>query len=343
MNDDRPKKNAVILALFFGLGLVLLAGLFFGVEDNPFRPPALSFSIRFDDVTGVREHSKVYFLGIPVGYVTHVDYAPDAEGPAVRVDVAVTRRMPIPANVVARLEPTLLGDASIALRFPEPEQASGNKPSPTAATAGRGTLANQAKIRGERATKLEAVMPGFDQAIADLKSFVDSTGQRMSALGTVVDHVVTSMNLLFFQKGPDGKSAVESLIAVLEELINGPEGKQDESIRSQLQTIVTNLRASSENLKNLSDLQNRTQGSVGEVLRVFEETAKRLQENAIAAQKVIAKIGRTSDAVSQASEQINVLATKATQAVQDFYSRPMHFLATTRAPKEGKPTPTPRR
>jgi ABC-type transporter Mla subunit MlaD len=313
------------------------------VEDNPFRPPAFAFSIRFDDVTGVREHSKVYFLGIPVGYVMHLDYEPGPGTPAVKVDVIVTRNLPIPANVVAHLEPTLLGDASIALRLPEPEGVVGQTPRPATGTA-NGSLANGSEIRGERSTKLEAVMPGFDAAMANLESFARSTGQRLSDIGTVVDRSVTSLNLLFFQPGPDGRTAVGSLIATLEELIQGPEGKESQSLRAQLETTVANLRVSSENIKKLSDLQTSTEGSIGQVLQTFEDTAKKLRENAIAAQKVIGKIGRTSDTVSKASEQLNVLATKTTQVVEEFHSRPMHFLTTTRpALEQKKPTPAPRR
>ena len=83
MNGDRPKKSRWILIVLLGVALILFAGLFLAVEDNPFRPPALAFSIRFDDVTGVREHSKVYFLGIPVGYVTRLSYEPGPGAPAV--------------------------------------------------------------------------------------------------------------------------------------------------------------------------------------------------------------------------------------------------------------------
>src|SRR5918911_2028461 len=128
MNDAKSRKTRLALIVFLGVALILLAGLFFGVEDNPFRKPPLAFSIRFDDVTGIREHSRVYFLGIPVGYVSRLDYAPGPGTPAVKVDVVVTRKLPIPANVTAHLEPSLLGDASIALRLPEPEEAAGQKP-----------------------------------------------------------------------------------------------------------------------------------------------------------------------------------------------------------------------
>jgi ABC-type transporter Mla subunit MlaD len=342
MNDGKSTKTRLALIVFLGVALILFAGLFFGVEDNPFRKPPLAFSIRFDDVTGIREHSRVYFLGIPVGYVTRLDYAPGPGAPAVKVDVVVTRELPIPATVTAHLEPTLLGDASIALRLPEAEEAAGQKPNVSSEAAAH-PLANGSEIRGERSTKLEAVMPGFDAALARLETFALATGERLSDLGTVVDRSVASLNLLFLEKGPDGRTPVDSLVATLEELINGPEGKENESIRGQLAAIVTDLRASSDNIKRLSDLQSKDQGSIGQVLQTFEDAARKVREDAVTAQKVIAKMGHTSDAISRASNQVDGLAAKTAQAVDEFHSRPLHFLTTTHPPLPPNQAPAPRK
>ncbi|HEY0791229.1 MAG TPA: MlaD family protein [Chthoniobacterales bacterium] len=337
MNGNRPQKARLTLLAFAFLALVLFGGLFYAVEDNPFRRPALAFSIRFDDVTGVREHSKVYFLGIPVGYVSRLDYEPGTAVPAVKVDVVITRSLPIPATVIASLQPTLLGDATIALGLPD------QRP-PESPEAGRepavATLANGTEIRGTRATKLEAILPGFDAALATLESLASSTGRRLSDAGTVLDRSVATFDGLFLQKGSDGRTPVDGLIGTLEELINGPEGKQDESIRHQLEAIVGNLRASSDHLNRLSDLQSKDQGSLGQVLQSFQDTADRFRDDAVAAQKVIAKMARTSDTVTQASQQVNTLAVQATQAVEEFHSRPLHFLTSTHP--ESKPAATPK-
>ncbi|MBV9999590.1 MAG: MCE family protein [Verrucomicrobia bacterium] len=339
MNAGRSRKTRLALIVFLGAALILFAGLFFGVEDNPFRKPPLAFSIRFDDVTGIREHSRVYFLGIPVGYVTRLDYAPGPGAPAVKVDVVVTRKLPIPATVTAHLEPTLLGDASIALRLPEPENNAAGQKAGVSSEPAAGFLANGSEIRGERSTKLEAVMPGFDAAMARLETFALATGERLSEVGTMVDRSVTNLNLLFLQKGPDGRTPIDSLVVTLEELINGPEGKQDESVRSQLAAIVTDLRASSDNVKRLSDWQGNDQGSVGQLLQTFEDAARKVREDALAAQKVIAKMGRTSDAISRASNQVDGLAARTAQTVDEFHSRPLHFLTTTHPPIQPNQAP----
>src|SRR6476660_2490690 len=114
MSDGDPRKNRIGLIVGIALFLLLLAGLFFGVEQNPFRKPFLTFTIRFDDVSGIHERSKLTFIGIPAGYVKRLDYAPGNRQAAVKVEVVIGRKWYIPAAVRASLEPTLLGDASIA-------------------------------------------------------------------------------------------------------------------------------------------------------------------------------------------------------------------------------------
>jgi ABC-type transporter Mla subunit MlaD len=310
--------------------LLLFVGLFLGVEENPFRKPFLTFSIRFDDVSGIHERSRVTFLGIPAGYVKRLEYAPGSGESAVKVEVVISRKLNIPAGVKAYLEPTVLGDASIALRLP----ASGGDDSGAAEerAAGGKRLAEGAEIVGVRSTKLEAVMPGFDEAMAKIEKYGESTGQRLSSVGEVIDRGVGALNSLFLDRGADGQTKIDQLIASLQEIINGPEGQKDQSIRGQLGIIVSDLMASSNSVRKLADVQGKEQGSIGEVLRVFEETARRLSADAETAQKLIGKMGHTSDAVTQASEQVRNLALISTQAVEQFHSRPFHYLTTTRPP-----------
>jgi len=338
MNWGDSKKR---LGLVLGTGIVLLlfAGLFFGVQDNPFRKPFLTFAIRFDDVSGIRERSKVSFLGIPAGYVKRLEFAPGSRESQVKVDVVITRKLSIPSSVKAYLVPTLLGDASIALRLPERTEKEGVR----AETQDK-LLAEGAEIIGIHSTKLEAVMPGFDESMAKIENLGALAEQRLASMGEVVDRGVGALNSLFTDKSSDGLTKIDQLIGSLQDILNGPEGQKDRSLRSQLETIVNNLRVSSESIRTLADVQGKQQGSVGEVLRVFEETAKRLSEDAEIAQKLIAKMGHTSEAVTQASDQVKNLATVATQAVAEFHSRPFHYLTTTRTPppsgdRKSKPVP----
>jgi hypothetical protein len=175
-------------------------------------------------------------------------------------------------------------------------------------------------------------MPGFDEAMAKIVRYGETTGQRLSSFGEVIDRGVGALNSLFLEKSVDGQTKIDRLITRLQEVINGPEGQKDQSIRGQLEIIVGNLMASSDSIRKLADIQGKEQGGIGEVLRVFEETAKQLSEDAVTAQKLIGKMGHTSDAVTQASEQVRNLALISTQAVEQFHSRPFHYLTTTRQP-----------
>jgi ABC-type transporter Mla subunit MlaD len=326
MSDDHPKKQRILLIVGVAIALLLLAGLFFGVQENPFRKPFLTFTVRFDDVSGIHERSKVTFLGIPAGYVKQLDYEPGDRQTAIKVQVVINRKLYIPAGVRAYLEPTLLGDASIALRVP---------PSTDVAEDAISTrLADGAEIIGLRATKLEAVLPGFDEAVAKVQTFGTATGQHLTSIGEVIDRGVSGLNSVFLERDANGQTKIDQLIASLEGIINGPEGQKDQSVRGQLETIVGNLRSSSESIRRLADVQGTEQGSLGEMLHVFEQTAKLLSSDAESTQKLIAKMGRTSEAVTQASDQVKSLALVTTEAVQQFHSRPFHYLTTTRSAAE---------
>jgi ABC-type transporter Mla subunit MlaD len=337
MNDNKPGKGRIWLIVGIGLTLVLFAGLYFGIEDSPFRTPYLTFSIQFDDVSGIRERSKVTFLGIPAGYVRQLDYAPGTGESAVKVYVVITRKLKIPSTVKAELEPTLLGDASIALRLPSSDGTVDRDPK-------KDLLSEGAEIRGHRSTKLEAVMPGFDEAMARVEKLGAATEQRLSNIGEAVDNAMGALQGMFLVKGANGRTEIEELIATLQEIINGPEGKENESIRAQLETIVNNFKTSSESIKRLANVQGSEQGSIGQMLQLFEDATKKITEDAQTAQKLINKMGHSSDAVTKASEQVNLLASKATDAVEQFNSRPLHYLTTTRPPAEQNraPKPTPK-
>jgi ABC-type transporter Mla subunit MlaD len=337
MNDNKPGKGRIGLVVGVGLTLLLFAGLYFGVEDNPFRTPYLTFSIQFDDVTGIRERSKVMFLGIPAGYVRRLEYAPGTGESAVKVHVVITRKLKIPSTVKAELEPTLLGDASIALRLPSYDVNMDRSPK-------QDLLSEGAEIRGHRSTKLEAVMPGFDEAMARVEKLGAATEQRLSNIGEAVDNAMGALQSMFLEKGTNGRTEIEELIATLQEIVNGPEGRENESIRAQLETIVSNFKTSSESIKKLANVQGSEQGSIGQMLQLFEDAAKKITEDAQTAQKLINKMARSSDAVTKAGEQVNLLASKATEAVEQFHSRPFHYLMTTREPADQNraPKPTPK-
>jgi ABC-type transporter Mla subunit MlaD len=339
MNADGRKTSWLTTGLLLALTAVLVAALFYGVAHNPFRRSYLSFSIRFDDVSGIHERSKVNFLGIPVGYVKQLNYCSGESELAVDVEVVITRKLNIPANVRAYLEPTLLGESTISLRPIEQESLAKEDSREVAQNSpNAGLLVNGTQISGRRSTRLEAVLPGFDQAMTDAIRFGAAAKEDLSDTGKIVDKAVTTLSSIFLQVGPNGRTDVESLIVSLNDVINGPAGQHDQSVCAQLKTIVRNLQISSESIKQLVDLPANGNQSLGRVLQRFEEAATNLSRDAEAGELLIRKIGHASDNVVRASQQISALGIKATVAVDEFHSRPFHYLTTTRRPSNRERT-----
>src|SRR5260370_42632046 len=102
---------------------------------------------------------------------------------------------------------------------------------------------------------------------------------------------------MFLVKGANGRTEIEELIATLQEITNGPEGKENESIGAQLEAIINNFKTSSESMKRLANVQGREQGSNGQMLQLFEDATKKITQDAPPAQKLINKMGRASAAV----------------------------------------------
>jgi ABC-type transporter Mla subunit MlaD len=319
MSSTERRHNRLWLfagVIVFG---ALLAGFYFGVEDNPFRQSPLHFTIVLDDAEGIHSHSKVTFLGIPAGYVKSLDYAGGNRASAVHVQVVITQPLKIPANLTASLSPTLLGDSSIALRLPDQE--SDTEPR---------LLKNGAIVEGHRATKLEAVLPGFDAAMATAK-------EDLMGLSLVGGRTLAALQQIFIDKGPDGLTPVDRLVAAMEDLAGTGKNGKGESLRTQIQTIIDNLETSSESLKKMADVESHQQGTMGEILFQFRTTALLLDQDARNAEKILNRIGSASDAVNRAGEQLGLLARKTTEVVDQFNRRPLHYLMTTR---DSAPSPT---
>ena len=70
----KNKSDAIIALSVIACSLVLLGALFFSVAGNPFEKPHLTFSVDFEDLTGIQRNSAVLFAGDEVGYVDEVAY-----------------------------------------------------------------------------------------------------------------------------------------------------------------------------------------------------------------------------------------------------------------------------
>jgi len=110
-------KLSLLGVIVVGLLVVLLVK---GVSDNPWASQ-LSFSAKFTDVRGIREHSNVSYLGLPAGHVAKVEIVNEGDRPLVKTTISITRKnLNIPSDIEVRVTPTLLGEATIALNLPDP-------------------------------------------------------------------------------------------------------------------------------------------------------------------------------------------------------------------------------
>jgi ABC-type transporter Mla subunit MlaD len=314
------KGKSWILALFC-IVVLLSAGLYVAVEDNPFRGPKLRLNIRFEDAAGVHNQSKVTFLGIPVGSVNSIEYAPNGTTNIVLVHVFITRDIQIPASVEAYLEPTLLGDSTVALKLSDKEK--------TRTTFD--SLKNDAEITGKGLTKIDAVLPGFDAAVAQVK---DLGGQ-----------IIDTLRRIAVEK--DGnKTQLEKLVDSLNSVAVSLNQPGSNSLATELYDTIGNLDRASDDIRRLVDLQSKSNGSVGQLMAQLEQTVKELKNDADAANGVLKKIGVAGESVTRAGNDLDRLVkdagpiiTKIKQVLDAFYSRPTHFLLTTRKPEEQNRTP----
>jgi ABC-type transporter Mla subunit MlaD len=311
------KILTIAISLIISIGLIVLLGvvLYYGVEENPFRPAKKTFTIRFDDATGIHPRSTVTFLGIRVGNVQSVDYDPDPKVPdgtayPVVVHIRVTRDVMVPSSVQAVLMPTLLGESSVELGLPPSKKQSAiDKP-----------LADGEEIIGRRATKLDAVLPGIDETLAKIKDLGTQT------IDTLANIAVT--------KDAHNKTQLEELTDSLSSVAKSLNQPGSDSLTSQLSVIIRNLKYATDNIRSLVDVQSKREGTVGDVLTQFRKTADQLDKDALHADSLLREIKSATESVTRTSNAIG-------DAVNKFDERPLHYLMTTRrTPGPGKPQPS---
>jgi ABC-type transporter Mla subunit MlaD len=311
------KILTIVVSLIISIGLVVLLGvlLYYGVEENPFRPAKKTLTIRFDDATGIHPRSAVTFLGIRVGNVQSVDYDPDPKVPdrteyPVVVHVRVTRDVMIPSSVQAVLMPTLLGESSVELGLPPSKKRSAiDEPLP-----------DGKEIIGRRATKLDAVLPGIDETLAKMKD-----------LGT---QTVDTLANIAVKKDAHNKTQLEELTDSLNSVAKSLNQPGSDSLTNQLGAIVSNLKYATESIRSLVDVQSNREGTVGDVLTQFRKTSDQLDKDALHADSLLREIKSAAESVTRTSNAIS-------DAVVKFNERPLHYLMTThRTPEPGKPQPS---
>lgn len=277
---------------------------------------SMSIVAVFDDVTGIKERSKVLFKGMPVGTVREFIY--DAKSDRILVRLDIEQKVQIPANVQPFLESSLFGEAHIALKT--------DKNAPTeqmlAAVAGDASrdTAKLHRIEGKRMSKAETLMPGFD-------------GKAERALVGVTELTdVTKRAVLDFHKEISTRVAgpVQEAMDELRNIIKGPEGQADKGLAAELQRALDDLEKHSDSLNVLFNGRAdgtskgliRTVEGVGgdwntlvvEVMEGKDEAVQQLEEVSASLEKAgqaiarseseVRKLGKASDKLGDASDSV---------------------------------------
>ena len=153
----RGLYEPALVLLVVGAAGLLLGALYSAVGGG--RGDSICFEAAFDDISGIKERSSVFFKGMPVGSVGVMKYDPATDKILVRIDIKKPRDMP--ANIKPYVESSLMGQSSIALRT---ETTDGAPQLLTDAVAQQQAKNRETLYRldGVRLSRAESLMPGFD-------------------------------------------------------------------------------------------------------------------------------------------------------------------------------------
>jgi paraquat-inducible protein B len=315
--------DAVLVLLIVAVAGILLFAIYRAIGGG--SGTKLSFAASFDDVTGIKEKSKVLFKGMPVGTVGALQYEPKTDKILVRIDLQSA--VEIPSNVQPYLESSLFGESHISLRT-DPV-AAGNGTLASITEQHRGSLQELHRIEGVRLSRADSVLPGLDE---NAKKAMDAAAEAMvevKAMATVSKDMLKTVN-----EDMDHlvMTPVKETMDELKKIISGPEGQQDEGLAFELKNAVAELEQSTTAMnvlfngskdgskKGLIDLTQKIDGGwqdiVSTLLEGKEETVNELQKVSAALDKAgkaisrsetqIQKLGTASDKVGDAAKRVDV-------------------------------------
>ncbi len=243
-----------LVLIIIGVAALLMYALYRATGGGGSRP-ATSIVAVFEDVTGIKERSKVLFKGMPVGSVSKLVYDADADRILVRLDIE--EGIAIPSNIQPYLESSLFGEAHIALKTDKAQPTSRT----LASVAGDSSrdITQLLKIEGTQVSKAEALMPGFD-AKAE-KAFVGVAELTDVTKKAVLDF---SREMATRVSGP-----VSECITELKDIIKGPEGQADQGLAAELQHLVDEMESHSKSLDAL--FNGKTDGSTKGLIRTADD------------------------------------------------------------------------
>ena len=245
---------------------ILLAALTIALTGFRFKKPSRTLQIDFQDVTGVKLHSKVRYAGAPAGRVIamrHLTREQRAESAnkrnAVRVTVDLLEEIPpLPADVIATLSSdTMLSPMFVAL---------------SPGTPGGETLANNALIEGHPAYGIQQIAAAAGPLIDNANKLIDSLNATAGNLNTTVTTVRTNLDDFLPKISPvldTAKTDLEELQRIIKGLDEveknanavfenagkfvGNTDKQLQEQMKELRVILLNLKVVSTHAKALTE------------------------------------------------------------------------------------------
>ena len=180
----RGLYEPLLVLLVVGAAGLLLYALYHALGGHG---EDVSFDAAFDDVSGIKERSNVFFKGMPVGTVGVMKYDPATDKILVRIDIKNAGE--IPANIKPYVESSLMGQSSIALRTETTDA--------TPQLLADALRQHQAKspqtlyrLDGMRLSRADSLMPGFDmraqQAMAAASDAMKAASDAMGEMKVLV-------------------------------------------------------------------------------------------------------------------------------------------------------------
>jgi ABC-type transporter Mla subunit MlaD len=304
----------MVVMLIVGVALVVIYALYRATGGG--GGAAVSIVAVFDDVTGIKERSKVLFKGMPVGTVRQLNYDSKTDRILVRLDIL--QGVQIPANIQPFLEKSLFGEAHIALRT-NPDPITDQLLAEVAGDASR-DFEKLLRFDGIRLSTAESLMPGFDgQAKQAIVGVMELTEMGKKSLYEFHSEMSTRVT------GP-----VQDAMKELRALIMGPEGQADKGLAAELQSALDDLEKHSTSLEVLFNGKQdgstkgliQTVDNVGDnwdllvtevtvgkdaAVKQLEQVSKSLDKAGAAiarSESQVQKLGSASDKLGQASESV---------------------------------------
>jgi ABC-type transporter Mla subunit MlaD len=301
--------DAVLVLLIVGVAGILLFAIYRAIGGG--SGTKLSFAASFDDVTGIKEKSKVLFKGMPVGSVGALQYEPKTDKILVRIDLQ--SEVEIPSNVQPYLESSLFGESHISLRTHPVHSGLATLASIT--ENHQGSIEELHCIEGVRLSRADSVLPGLDEnakkamdaaadAMVEVKAMATVSKDMLKTVHEDMDHLVMT--------------PVKETMDELKKIIAGPEGQQDEGLAFELKNAVAELEQSTTAMnvlfngskdgskKGLIDLTQDIDGGWQDIVSTLLEGK---EQTVVELQKVAASLDKAGKAISRSEGQIQKLGT----------------------------------